>query len=56
MLAIESWMRPVKLRELIRPISGKPWIDVRDEAPVLIESEILILQFVQRGSEQSRYR
>src|SRR5690348_9620457 len=43
----------VEHRELGRPVSGKPWIDGYQEAPVLFESEVLILQTLQGGSEQS---
>ena len=35
---------PVERRELLRPVAGKPWIHARHDAPVLFESEILILE------------
>ena len=44
---------PIKWRELVQAVAGKPWICVRHDAPILIESKILILQAVQRSREQS---
>src|SRR5207244_4253397 len=44
---------PVKQRELVHAIAGRPGIDVGDHSPVLAESEILILQALQRGCQQS---
>ena len=41
---------PVKRSELLRPVAGQPWIDMRHHAPILIESEILILQTLQARS------
>ena len=34
-------------------VAAEPWIHVSNDSPILIESEILILQPVQRGGEQS---
>ena len=49
----ESWMRWIKRRELVRPITGEPGIDIHDGAPVLGEAELLILKIVQSGGKQS---
>jgi hypothetical protein len=43
---------PVKWRELVEPVAGKHWIHARHNAPVLIESEILILQIMKCRREQ----
>ena len=43
----------IKERELVQAIAGSPWIHVGHDAPILIESKILILQAVERSCEQS---
>ena len=45
---------PVQQRESLCPIAGQPWVDAHDDASVLVKSELLILQSLQRGREQSR--
>ena len=44
----------VERGELIGVVAGQPRIDADDAAAILLESEVLIFEAVQRGSEQSR--
>jgi hypothetical protein len=36
----------VKWRELLSSVTGKPWVKVHYETPILLESEILIFEMV----------
>jgi hypothetical protein len=46
----------VQRSELVWPVTGKHWIDIRDNTAILIEAEVLIFQIAERGGKQTSSR